>query len=284
MRQDEDGTSGYARAGGRDIFYRSMGEGVPVIAIHGFGLDHQIELGSQEPIFQGREGYRRIYFDLPGMGRTGGALPRDSDEMLGLVQEFIDSVIPGERFLLTGASYGAYLARGVAFRWPERVRGLMLCVPVIIAGRERRALPLRKVIKEDVSFLRTLAIDDRNEFSSAATVLDEKVWERYRRDVMLTVRSADQKALLRFQETGYAFSFDVDRPPKPFPAPALMLMGRQDATVGYEDALRIIFNFPRGTVAVLDRASHALEMEQPSLFEALMGEWLDRVEEWSAGH
>ena len=59
-------------------------------------------------------------------------------------------------------------------------------------------------------------------------------------------------------------------------------MGRQDTVVGYADALRVMENFPRGTIAVLNRASHALEMEQPGLFGALMGEWLDRVEEWAA--
>ena len=33
------------------------------------------------------------------------------------------------------------------------------------------------------------------------------------------------------------------------------------------------------TLPVLDRAGHSLQMEQPVLFEALTGEWLDRVEE-----
>ena len=67
---------------------------------------------------------------------------------------------------------------------------------------------------------------------------------------------------------------------RPFPAPTLMLMGRQDSIVGFADSRRIIDLYPRGTVVILDRASHALEVEQQGLFQALMSEWLDRVEEW----
>src|SRR5512136_639580 len=110
---------------GFDIYHMIIGDGVPVVAIHGFGIDHHVMFYSHEPVFRHREGYRRIYFDLPGMGRSRGGMPANSDEMLQVVQDFIDSVIPGEDFLLTGASYGAYLARGIVHRWPHRVLGLM---------------------------------------------------------------------------------------------------------------------------------------------------------------
>lgn len=274
------GPSMYARVGGRRIYYKSLGEGTPVVAIHGFGIEHHVMLRSHEPVLGRREGYRRIYFDLPGMGRSQGGLPRDSDEMLELVLGFIDSVIPGQRFLLTGASYGAYLARAVARRWPDRVLGLMLPVPMIVPERGRRDLPQRLVVKRDEAFLSTLAKEEREELESTATVLDEGVWRRYREGII--PGTADRDGLARFQSTGYALSLDVDLPGRPFPAPALLVMGRQDTVVGYADALRVIESFPRGTIAVLDRASHALEMEQPGIFGALMGEWLDRVEEWAA--
>lgn len=58
-----------------------------------------------------------------------------------------------------------------------------------------------------------------------------------------------------------------------------MLVGRQDHGVGCRDAWRILENYPRATFAVLDRAGHALQIEQPRLFDALVEEWLDRVEE-----
>jgi pimeloyl-ACP methyl ester carboxylesterase len=78
---------------------------------------------------------------------------------------------------------------------------------------------------------------------------------------------------------GYAFSFDVDAVAAPFEKPVLILAGRQDGIVGYRDAWGILENYPRATFAVLDRAGHNLQIEQERLFNALVGDWLERVEE-----
>lgn len=64
----------------------------------------------------------------------------------------------------------------------------------------------------------------------------------------------------------------------PCTAPALLLAGRQDATVGYRDLGTILENYPRATFAVIDSAGHNLHIEQPDLFHALVGEWIHRVE------
>ena len=37
---------------------------------HGAGVDHRETESCFEPVFDGMAGYRRIYPDLPGMGRT----------------------------------------------------------------------------------------------------------------------------------------------------------------------------------------------------------------------
>jgi pimeloyl-ACP methyl ester carboxylesterase len=91
---------------------------------------------------------------------------------------------------------------------------------------------------------------------------------------------ADHEFLARLREN-YAFSFDVDALPEPFAAPTLMLMGRQDAVCGYQDAWQILESYPRGTCVVLDRAGHCLDVEQRGSFSALVNEWLDRVEEYA---
>ena len=43
----------------------------------------------------------------------------------------------------------------------------------------------------------------------------------------------------------------------------------------------LIEHYPRATLAVLDRAGHALIHEQPHLMQALVAEWLMRVRERS---
>jgi pimeloyl-ACP methyl ester carboxylesterase len=92
----------------------------------------------------------------------------------------------------------------------------------------------------------------------------------------------DAHFLTRLQEDGYTFSFDVEEAMvDPFEKPTLIVAGRQDWIVGYRDTWQILEKYPRATFAVLDRAGHNLPIAQQRLFDALVDEWLDRVEESS---
>jgi pimeloyl-ACP methyl ester carboxylesterase len=94
------------------IYYEARGEGRPLIMIHGMYVDHRGMMADMEPLFKHREGWKRIYLDLPGMGETTGKdWITTHDQMLNIVLDFIDSLIPGQRFVVAGTSYGAYLAR-----------------------------------------------------------------------------------------------------------------------------------------------------------------------------
>jgi pimeloyl-ACP methyl ester carboxylesterase len=60
---------------GIPVHYIEHGSGTPVLALHGVEVDHHEMAGSLEPVFANRPGYRRIYLDLPGMGRTPAPTP-----------------------------------------------------------------------------------------------------------------------------------------------------------------------------------------------------------------
>ena len=62
-----------------------------------------------------------------------------------------------------------------------------------------------------------------------------------------------------------------------FNKPTLILLGRQDSSVGYKDAWSILDNYPRATFAVLDKAGHNLQIEQVEVFNSLVNEWLVRI-------
>jgi len=261
------------------FYYEMQGEGHPLLSLHGFSPDHRLMSGCMEPIFKYRSGWQRVYPDLPGMGRTPGKeWITNSDQVLDIVLEFIDQVIPGQRFVLAGESYGGYLARGIIYRRPEVVDGLLLICPMIIADHAKRSVPPHVTLVKDAALLSSLEPGEREEFESLAVVQSQGIWERTRDEVIAGVSIADEDFLTRLQTNGYPPSFDVDAAP-PFEKPTLILVGRQDAIVGYQDAWEILENYPRGTFVVLDRAGHNLQIEQETLFNALVNEWLDRVEE-----
>lgn len=86
--------------------YEIIGDGKPVLLLHGFGCSLELMKYCMEPVFGMKEGYQRIYVDLPGMGQSG-ACPKlaAADKILEVLIAFIQDRIPG-KFLLVGESYG----------------------------------------------------------------------------------------------------------------------------------------------------------------------------------
>ena len=263
------------------VHYELFGEGRPILMLHGWGVDHRHMVSDMEPIFSQRVGWKRLYLDLPGHGRTPG---RDwitnQDKMLEVVLDFINTVIPGERYALAGTSAGAYLARGVLHHQPAGLVGLLLAVPAIVQGEKRR-VPAHVTLLADPALASGLNTEEADYFQ-LAVVQSQKSLDFIRANFTSAIDAGDPlfQSSIRDHPENYAFSFDVDALPAPFPAPTLILTGRQDAVVGYRDAWEILENYPRGTFAVLDRAGHFASVEQETLFRALVGEWLDRVEEY----
>lgn len=62
-----------------------------------------------------------------------------------------------------------------------------------------------------------------------------------------------------------------------FDRPALMITGRQDDAVGYEDQFDLLGSYPRMTYIALDRAGHNVHLDQPDVTRALVGEWLYKM-------
>ena len=260
------------------IHYEVRGEGKPLLLLHGYSVDHRLMLGCMEPLFKAKAGYKRIYIDLPGMGKTRGeSWIKNSDHMLDSVIAFIEEIIPDESFLLAGESYGGYLARGLVYKMANRIDGLFLLCPAVIMDFKKRRIPEHQVLMKDELLLSELEPWDAEDFASMHVVQSRKVWERYRDEIATGIQIADNDFLKNLQEKGYAFSFDVDKLEERYNKPTLMLLGRQDSIVGYKDAWDILDNYSRATFAVLDKAGHNLQIEQEGLLNSLVDEWLERV-------
>jgi pimeloyl-ACP methyl ester carboxylesterase len=242
------------------------------VLLHGFLLDHRVMTGCFEPVFADRPGWRRVYLDLPGMGQTV-APPhlRGTDDLFDVVRAAVARLVPEGRFALCGESYGGYLARGLVAADPAAVTGLALVCPVLVAEPEARDLPAHTVLVAEVQ-------EADAWFADLAVVRTGETLRRARAEVLAGLAAVDPEATARFK-TRYAGTFPVDGH---FTGPALFVLGRQDSVTGYRDVWPILANYPRATLAVLDRAGHLAQLEQPGLFSALVEEWLDRVEEHAA--
>jgi pimeloyl-ACP methyl ester carboxylesterase len=262
--------------GDTTIFYETYGTGRPIVMLPGIPSDHRVMLRFMEPLFTQRDGWLRLYPDLPGTGHSLGvdrlATP---DQMLDAMLTFIDTLIPGQRFVLAGLSYGGYLARGVLYHRAASIDGVLLCAPQVTAPPTQAHLPPKTTLVEDPTLVSQLEPG----IAGLIVVQSSPVVEAVRA-MQAEIQLADHAFLARLEAAG-PFSFDVDRLPAAFGGPTLMLTARQDHLCGYRDAWDLLDYYPRATFAVLDRAGHLVNIEQDALCQTLMREWLDRVEEWT---
>ncbi|MGN4819978.1 alpha/beta fold hydrolase [Bacillus cereus group sp. MYBK139-2] len=260
-----------------EIYYEIIGEGKPVIIIHGCAPDHRLMQRCMESVFEKYKGYQRIYIDLPGMGKSNAPdWINSSDHMLELLIACIEKIIPAKNFLLVGESYGGYLARGILTKLFERVNGLLLVCPVVVADPEKRTLPDKQVILQDEDFLNKLTSTEREAFCELAVVANEYTYKRFQEEIRPGLGVANYEFIERLQKN---YSLTMNFYHMKYEKPVLLLAGRQDISVGYQDIIEIIDDYPRATLAVLDMAGHNLQIEQPELFESLVGEWITRTKQ-----
>ncbi|MBJ8028998.1 alpha/beta fold hydrolase [Bacillus cereus group sp. N21] len=258
------------------IYYKIIGEGKPVIILHGCSVDHRLMMGCMESVFHKHAGYKRIYIDLPGMGKsTAPNWINSSDILLDVLTLFIEKIIPDENFLLVGESYGGYLSKAILSKMPQRIDGLLLICPVIIANHKARTVPKYNRIISDDEFLNKLSSDERNEFCELAVIANEYTYNRYKKEIKSGLTVANTEFVETLQRN-YTLSFNTNG--QKYEKPVLLLAGRQDIVVGYQDLLETIEEYPRATFAVLDMAGHNLQIEQPELFQSLVEEWMIRTE------
>jgi pimeloyl-ACP methyl ester carboxylesterase len=252
------------RAGQTAVHYVEHGTGRPVLVLHGAGVDHREAEACFELVFTGTTGLRRIYPDLPGMGRTiaPGTL-RSADDVVDMLLTFADKVTGGAAHLLAGHSAGAYYAQAMAARRRAQVAGLALVCPLLPGLRdvpEHRVVTGSGQIGDDV-------------FRSYFVIQTPEMLERYERYVAPAAALVDQAVL---QRIGERWALAPDDAPA-YPGPTVIVAGRLDSTVGYAAAADLVDYYPRASLAVVDDAGHALPHEQPELLRALLADWLARV-------
>ena len=251
--------------------YEVIGEGIPVLIIHGWGISKITMKGAFEPAFSRLEGYRRYYIDLPGMGDSVHGNVKNSDDMLEILHGFVADVIR-ERFIIAGQSYGGLLARGFVNKYPEFIEKMILLCSCVIPGVHKGRVEPLTVKEKDEKLLSSLTKEEYDSFTQMNAVLTKAVCDRYRKYLIPALEKADWDFLNNTLEG--SFSFDADDLKEPCPIPGLIIAAKQDSEVGYMDQFDLMRIYQNSTYCAVDNAGHNLQIEQPEIFEGLVINWL----------
>lgn len=263
---------------GIPIAYQEVGEGRPLLVIHGWQGDHRYMMADLEEVFDDSPGWRRVYIDLPGHGTTPAPdWLRNPNQMVDILIELVIALFGEEPFAVAGNSWGGMFSLALVRLLPEQVLGAGFLVPYLLDAAGNVDTPTHVTIITAPEAFDDLEPDEEW-IPERLVEQSRRAVELIRRDDMPSIRDADQAFLHRYESERQRPAI-LDSTGIPFLRPSLILTGRQDATVGFAAAYNLLEEFPRATFATLDLAGHWLgRVERPDPFRALVRDWLGRMQ------
>lgn len=253
-----------------EIYYETIGEGKPIIILHSAAS------GYLEPVLKKYHGFKRIYIDPPGIGKSSSDdWIKTADDCLDILLYSIDKIIPEESFAVYGFSYFGYMARGIIAERKEKINGAFFVCPVIFPEYGKRNIPVNFYSDVDSAFLNSL---DQNEkqFVEGFATINEKSYSAsknlQRTDVLMNVEFWNN-----IKKNNYSFSFDPDKKISSFENPVVIIAGRQDKVVGYVDVEILFSVFPNALIVLADNAGHSLPYEKNELLNFHIEDWIKKI-------
>jgi proline iminopeptidase len=114
---------------GAKIFCKTLGDGEPLVIVHGGpGLAHDYLFG---PFKQLSDNYKLIFYDQRGCGKSQEFNEGESSTMETMVEDLegVRKEFKLEKMNLVGQSWGAVIALNYIFKYPDRVKYLILLEP-----------------------------------------------------------------------------------------------------------------------------------------------------------
>ncbi|MGX6402512.1 alpha/beta fold hydrolase [Lactiplantibacillus plantarum] len=241
------------------ISYFSLGNGTPIIFLHGLALNKQSTYVLFDPLLKASK-YQRIYLDLPGMGQSASTSSSTSDDVLEIIIQAIQEIIGNKQFILYGHSYGGYLALGIASRLKSKILGAFLTCPVVTAIDSARQRGKHiNIFKEEV--LPSKNKEYFTDFLNMNVVIGPRTWKSYQELIIPGLQTEDQ-LFVKNLKRHYKLTFEESIKKTNYPFPITIMVGRNDQVVGYEEQLQFIAHNSNGAIILLNQTGHNLIIDQ----------------------
>lgn len=256
-------------AAGIDTHYYDIGDGEPIVFIHGSGAGVSSEVNWWLNLEEVSQTHRAIAFDLVGFGQT---VTPDGFQygMNGWVRHVVGvlDALGLERAHLVGNSLGGWISLETALRHRDRVASLVLMgfPPGQKESNQSETLKSHGKYEPGEDAMRALLLDFVHDPSR---VTDELVRLRFE-------ASAAEGAAERHHAVVAARS----RPPEPaegprlrardLDVPTLLVHGREDRVVPITSSLRLFEILPNADVALMGNCGHWSQIEYPHRFNQLV--------------
>jgi pimeloyl-ACP methyl ester carboxylesterase len=265
---------------GVKLYYEEAGQGFPVVFVHEFGGDHR----SYEPqvrYFARR--YRCIAYNARGYPPSD--VPNnEQDYSQERARDDIRAVLDGlgiDQAHVVGISMGGFATLHFGMAYAERARSLVVGGCGYGAEPGKRA-QFQAEAEAAAARFETLGMEAAaNSYALGATRVqlqnkDPRGWEEFRR--MLAEHSARGSALtLRGVQKRRPSLFDLVEQMKRIRVPTLIVTGDEDDPC-IEASILMKRTIPSAALVMLPRSGHAINLEEPALFNQFVEQFFHQVE------
>lgn len=259
----------FFQVGQTKIAYDDTGDGLPLILIHGFPLNHHL----WEPQFSGlRNTARLIAPDLPGHGESDVRSGAYSMEQVAAdVNYLLDALDIRTQVVLCGLSLGGYMIGQFFQNYGSRLAGLIFTATRASAdspeAKENRDRLIKIAREKGVEQLVEAVLP---KFLAPSAYLTKPELVSQIRKIMLTV-SVDGAVGDLLGMRARPDTFDIIREIR---LPTLVIHGTEDALIPVSEAERIRDCIPGASLVTITDAGHLPNLEQPVLFNQVVREFL----------
>lgn len=264
---DEAGHGFFEHAGGR-VHYRVVGDGPPVLLVHGFASALVVWTPLLEPLCQD---HRCILVDLPGFGLSDKHERDYSPAALaGTLIALLDHVGEPRPVTVVAHSWGCSVALALALDHPDRVGRLVLTSAWAYAQQLPTFFEWARVpgvgellwdwfYTEQAAYKYANAWFDPDRHARPAVV--DKVHEAFERPGAIRAAHAAARAQ-RFESLQTRYP-DVRQP-------TLLVWGAEDTVSELYFGQRLAAEVPRSRLEVIHRCGHMPMIEHPGRYAALV--------------
>lgn len=248
---------------GAEIHYTDVGQGTPVLMIHGFGGNFT-NFDSLADIM--KVNYRVVRVDLPGFGMSD--LPSSDDSAEALYRDFLAHMLDTlniDSLYVIGNSLGGWMSWELAASFPQKVKGLVLLGSAGYEIEKVKANIGRIELLDNTLARALLARGLPMSFSMQnANHITSQYWQPNLKAVAvnngLTNREGNIGNLITLGNSGILP--DTTKIAQ-VQCPTLIVWGKEDAIVPYEHAEKFKRDILNSKVVLYDTCGHVPQIELP---------------------
>jgi 3-oxoadipate enol-lactonase len=251
---------------GTSVFYEVVGEGLPLIFVHGLGGTCNVWHAQRVAL---AKFFKVVTLDLPGSGRSDKSertysMERWADQVAALAD-----VLKLDKFVLAGHSMSTILAQKCAAKHGGRMSGLVLCGPLTEpapAGKEAFVKRAETVLKEGMIAIADAVLAGA---LTAATREGNAALAGLYREVLLANDPASYAAQCHALINGSAKADQAN-----IRCPTLILVGDQDTVTPLTFCRAIAAAIANCRIRIVPATAHLTMAERPEAFNAALVEFL----------